>query len=241
MLFHVTLSQGRSDSIYLESSTKSKVLTFLQSVSTAVVRNIKEVVYSKDFNINYVQKPYVASDSWYKVIFVAESKNYAQTFTFFNIKKSVSPDVFEQQFKKLFIKNEPILSIFDIQYFNSPELDSDFENLFQIQYKRNSKTYIENLYCPSWDIAKEFAETLIDGELTEIRKFVHHDSTLKKDDYDYYKRVTFFLFDSDAKMSFVLPKIKKTLEPNQLKDFIKNSLTFKSKNIDSDKINLTFR
>ena len=48
-MFHFTTSYGRSDSITVESSTKSKLLTFLTTYSDAVIKNIKEIVFSKEF------------------------------------------------------------------------------------------------------------------------------------------------------------------------------------------------
>ena len=96
MIYHITTSQGRSDTFYLESSSKSKVLTFLNSVSTAVVRNIKEVVFSKKYNINYIEKEFVPSKTYYKVIVFALTKNYADTITLYNVKKTVTKDIIEK-------------------------------------------------------------------------------------------------------------------------------------------------
>ncbi len=44
-VFHITLTQGRADTLYLEANSKSDVLSFLTPITTAVISNIKEVVF----------------------------------------------------------------------------------------------------------------------------------------------------------------------------------------------------
>lgn len=240
MLFHITSTQGRADSYYLESLNLNKLLYCLRFLTTSAIRNIKEVCFSKDYNINYVSVPYVKQDSWHKVVIIAESEHYAQTYTLFNVKKSVSDEIIKSQFKKLFIRTEKITSIFDIQYYNSADSDIDYENLYQVQYKRESKTYLENFYCDSWQNAKDIFDTLIDGEITEIRKFVHHDNTIIKDDGKYHKRVGLYSTDKTKFFKLSLFKVKKTISHDDIIQTVKDNLQFNNKDIVSKDIKIAF-
>lgn len=240
--FHVTMSQGRADTFYLQSSSKSKVLTFLNSVSTAIVRNIKEVVYSKTYNINYVSKPpFVPSAVFHKVIIFAYSANHSEQFTLYNVKKSVTQQFLESEYKKMYIKDELIQGFFDISFYNEVAKDEDITRLYQVQYKRDSKTYTENFYNDSYDKVKDFFDAVIDGELIEIRKYVHLDTTVKKDDGVYRKRMSMYLTDDIRFFSSSIPKIKKTLTDSEIKTFIVQNLDIYNKNIDLDSIKLTFK
>lgn len=242
MIYHITLSQGRSDTIYLESSSKSKILTLLNTISTAVVRNIKELVYSKDYNINYVSKPFEPSPTYHKVIIFALTENYADTITLYNVKKTVTKELLQKQFKKLMINNEPIIDFFDIQFYNEGVSPTSYDNLFQVQYKRNSKTYVEKFYSDSWLKVKDVAESIIDGEITEIRKFVHYDSTVRKDDVkDYHKSVYCNITNNEAYSKFSLPKVKKSVDYKQLISLLKLNLKFKGKSITNEEIKLSYR
>lgn len=83
---------------------------------------------------------------------------------------------------------------------------------FQIQYKCNSKTHTINLDSDSWQKARDFALTIINGEITEIRQFVHEDNRIKKDDKDYISYKSIFIKDNTSSFSsFKIPKVKKIL------------------------------
>lgn len=242
MIFHVTSSQGRADTFYLHASSKSKVLNFLSLVSTAIVRNIKEVVYSKTYNINYVSKPpFVPSAVFHKVIIFAYSASYSQQFTLYNVKKSITQEYLETEYKKMYINDELITGFFDISFYNEVAKTENIDRLFQVQYKRDSKTYTEDFYSDSYEKVKDFFENVIDGELIEIRKYVHLDTTVKKDDGDYRKRMSIYVQDDTYFFSASIPKINKFLNDSQIKDYIKQNLVFYNKSIDLDSIKLTFR
>lgn len=242
MFFHITMSQGRADTFYLESSSKSKVLSFLTTLSTAIVRNIKEVVYSKNYNVNYVSKsPFVESLAYHKVIIFAYSKNYSKQFTLYNVKKSITQEQLETAYKKLFIINEPIIGFYDISFYNEIAKDENIDFLYQVQYQRNSKTYVEEFYSDSYQKVKDFFESTIDGELLEIRKYVHLDTTVKKDEGDYVKRCSFYIYDDKYQFSSFVPKLNKNFKPEIFKDLIVQNLTLNNKNIDRDKIKLTLK
>ncbi len=241
-IFHVTNSQGRADTFYLHSTSKSKILNFLNAVSTAIVRNIKEVVYSKTYNINYVSKPpFVPSAVFHKVVIFAYSANYSQQFTLYNVKKTITQEYLETEYKKMYINDELITGFFDISFYNEVAKTENIDRLYQVQYKRDSKTYTEDFYSDSPDKVKDFFENVIDGELIEIRKYVHLDTTVIKDDGDYRKRMSFYIASSGDAFSASIPKIKKSLSDVQIKDLIIQNLNFYNKNIDLDTIKLTFR
>lgn len=241
-IFHTTMSQGRGDTLYLHATSKNKLLFFLNSVSTAVIRNIKEVVYSKTFGINATATlPYIESEAYHKVVIFAYSKNYSQQFILYNVKKSVNEDFLKKEYKKLFILNEKIEGFFTIDFYNEVAQSDNIDNLYQVQYKRNSKTYTEEFYADSYQKVKDFFETIIDGELLEIRKYVHLDNSIKKDDGDYLKRMSLYITDNKFHFSASIPKIKKNLEVDDLKELITNNLNFHGKPIEKDDIKLTFR
>lgn len=241
MLFHVTCSQGRADSLYYESTSKTKILTMLNTLSTAIVRNIKEVVYSKAYNINYVEVPFVPVPTYHKVVILASSKSYAKTFTLYNVKRTVTKELLEIEYKKLFINDEPITDFFDIQFYTNPSLVKNYDNLYQVQYKKDSKTYLEDFYSDDYRKVKNFFEKIIGGELTEIRKFVHHDSTVKKDDGDYVKRVSLFISKDGGAVSTFVPKVNKNINHNVLLDSLQNTLLFQNKPIKKEEIVITYK
>jgi hypothetical protein len=175
MIFHITTRFGRSDTFHVEAISLSSLLGFFQTFSHAVVANVKEVMFSKEFNVNYVQKNYVQSDVWQRVYIHALSENKAKTFTLYNIKRTVTQEMIVDQFKKLYIEDEPIIDFSSIIFYEEGSSPIDIHNLYQVQYKRRNKTCVESFHAPSWQVAYEVAEELIDGEITEVRKYVHHD------------------------------------------------------------------
>ena len=114
--FHVTLSLGRSDSLILEADSKSDILTFFNSVSVAVVSSIKKIVYSKEVNVNHIQKVITKELYYKKIIVCAKSKTKAKMFELYNIKKTITKDIILTQFKKLNIDNEPIEDIYNVLF-----------------------------------------------------------------------------------------------------------------------------
>lgn len=51
--FHFSLKQGRSDTLVLEADTYQDIQSFCSGVSTASLINIKEIIYSKEYGINF--------------------------------------------------------------------------------------------------------------------------------------------------------------------------------------------
>lgn len=242
MKYHVTLTQGRSDTFYITTSTKAKVISFLKSISTAVLRNVKEVVYSKQFNINYIEKPFVSGNVYYKVVVFAKSENYTKKFDLYNIKKSVTQDIIVTQFKKLYINDELINDFISIDFYTEGHAPTSKDNLYQVQYKRNSQTFLEDFHAPSYQILLGVVENLIDGEITEIRKFVYHSLDVVKDDkIGYSKSVFCNIVDKDNYVKLTLPKVRTTLQPLDIKNLIVSNLEISGKKIEIDNISLTYK
>lgn len=242
MIYHITMAQGRSDTFYLHATTKQKVLNFLNTVSTAIVRNIKEVVYSKNYNINFSNDtPFIPSATYHKVIIFAYSKKYSQQFILYNVKKTITEDFLKEQYKTLLILDEPIIGFFNISFYDEVSRSENIDNLYQVQYKRNSKTYTEDFYANSYNDVKQFFINVVDGELMEIRKYVHLDTTIKKDDLDYRKRMSIYVSDSKYYFTASIPKIKREFKTEELKTIIQSSLKYYNKDIDFNSIQLTFR
>jgi hypothetical protein len=240
-LYHLTLSQGRSDTVTCESSSQTKLLDFFKTVSTAVVRNIKEIVYSKDYNINYTPSSYIEEGVYHRVVVYASSQNYSKTFVLFNIKQSVTEDKIKKQFKNLLINNEPIIDFIDITFYTEGDSPTSYNNLYQVQYKRNSKTYIENLYAKSYEQVLEFANELIGGEITEIRKFLHHDSKVKKDyGTGYFKSISFSCSVDNAFFHLKVPKVKDTFSHFELKEMVSNTFQVHTKPINKAELKLKY-
>lgn len=246
-VFHVTLTQGRADTLYLYASSKTKVLNFLNSVSTAVVRSIKEVVWSMEFKIatsgSLPSIPPPLVPSWHRVIFEVYSATYSKTYTLFGVPKTATLKGFELMFKnRLYIKGELILGIRNFYTYENASIDTDTTNLYQVQYVNGSKTYVEDFYALSDNSLRNMFSYLKLGTVTEVRKVVHLDSTIKPDDGNYLKRMGAYIADDSSYISFSIPKIKKNLNQTDIKNFIVSNLDFhNAKKIESDNIKLTTR
>jgi hypothetical protein len=240
-LFHSTLSLGRSDSIVTENTSATSLLNFLKIHSKAVVRNIKEIVFSKDYNINYTSVPFLQGDIYDKVIIQALSSSFSETYILFNIKRTVTKEDIQKEFKKLLINNEPIIDFMSITFYDKGVSPTNYNNLYQVQYKRNSKTYTENFYSKKWEDVLSIATALIDGEITEIRKFVHFDSTVKKDDgIGYYKAVTASLSSDDAYRTLKIPKVIHGISHDELTNNIADTFKVYGKDINKDDLLLKY-
>lgn len=116
MWFQVTLTQGRADSVFLEADNKNDVLNFFNSVSTAVVSSIKKIVFSKKYNINYINK-IPNNEPYYKEVLVfAKSKTYSKVFKLYNVKVSITKEQLLKSFEKLNILDEKIVDIYNVQF-----------------------------------------------------------------------------------------------------------------------------
>lgn len=107
---------------------------------------------------------------------------------------------------------------------------------YQVQYKLNSKTHTMNLYSDSWQKVRDFAQTLISGEITEIREFVHEDNRTIKDDKDYIHSKTLSMINDNGYISLRIPKIKKTVTDQLIETLVFNTVSIHNKKVNSVKI-----
>ena len=118
MLFHLTLKQGhRSDTLYLESSSETKIKNFIKTVSTADLISLKKVVYSKKFGIAYQVTNFIESKKHNEELeVIVESKNFVDLINIKYSKKDLTKDTIVKTIKKyLLLNNEPILTIISIE------------------------------------------------------------------------------------------------------------------------------
>lgn len=240
--YHISLAHQRTDTIEVQSKSKDKLLSFFNSVSKSIVRNIKEIVYSKSHNINYTPKKYIPSDTWKKVLVSARSKNHSKVFTLFNVKKTVTQRDIINNFKNLYIKTEPITDFSEILFFPEGDLSPyETKNLFQVQYKRNGKTYVEDYHCKNWNILLNALSNIIDGEITEIREYLYSDSKRNiKQFTDVSSGVSVYVSDNSSRYSFKITNLKTSVSYSKLLTHIKDTFTISNKPIKLEKINLKY-
>ncbi len=117
--YHVTLTQGRADTLTLESDSKGDILTLLNSVSTAKVKNIKKIVYSKDLQINYTNSIFQSVGFYKQVNIFVTAKGQAKTFQLRHIKKTVTKQHLIDMFKKYVLVNgNNIEDVYSIIFYN---------------------------------------------------------------------------------------------------------------------------
>lgn len=116
MFFHVTLSQGRSDSTILESSSLNDIKQFYKLVSSAILSSVKKIVYSKDLDINYSNAIINIEDTYSQLLVFCKSKTQAKVINLYNVKKSIKEKDILKSFKTLTINGEKIEDIYNIQF-----------------------------------------------------------------------------------------------------------------------------
>lgn len=117
MIFHVTLKQGhRSDTIYLESSSETKVKNFIKLTSTAILISLKKVVYSKNLDINYSITNFIETKTHNEELeIILQSKSFCDVVNIKYTKKNLTKDTIVNTIKKyLYLNGEPILNIISI-------------------------------------------------------------------------------------------------------------------------------
>ena len=117
MIFHLTLKQGhRSDTMYLESSSETKVKNFIKLTSTATLISLKKVVYSKTLDINYSITNFIETKSHNEELeIIVQSKSYCDVINIKYTKKNLDKDTIVNTIKKyLYLKGEPVLNVISI-------------------------------------------------------------------------------------------------------------------------------
>lgn len=110
-LFHVTMTQGRSDTFYVECSSSPILKNVLNEISTANVDNIKEIVLSENFKINDLPS-YEFDDFYFELNVFCSSKNYSKIIKLPYIKKNLSNEFIIKSIKRnVLINDEPIINV----------------------------------------------------------------------------------------------------------------------------------
>ncbi len=111
--YHITLKQGRSDTLTADFASVNDVKELFNQVSTAQIQNIKEIVYSKDLNINYTQKTYINDNFKEECKFIAQSEKIAKSYAIYKVKKDLTPQMLQTSLikNKIHLDNEPIQTL----------------------------------------------------------------------------------------------------------------------------------
>lgn len=114
--YSVSLKQGRTDTLTLEADSITDILTFFNTVSSAVVSSIKKIVFSKEYDINYLSSIPVYVPFYSEVLVFAKSQTKGKVFKLYFVKKTVTKEDLFKEFIKLKIEDENITDIYNIQF-----------------------------------------------------------------------------------------------------------------------------
>lgn len=238
--YHITTQLGRMDSFFLEADSFNDVAELIEQISEADIINIKKVIFSKRLKVGTTESENIIpthEDSIYKWSFFCFSNNYSKQIDLYNIKPTTTKAEIEKFLKTQLIVDEPIVGFYDDVRTDFKDFKLYDQNLYQVVYKYNSRTYTENFYSNNIPELIKFFETNISGELIEVREFELSGLSDKPDDGNYYKRVSLSITEGNKQFKTFIPNIKKNKDLNTIKDIIRNKLRFDNKIIEPDKIN----
>lgn len=178
-------------------------------------------------------------DAYYKWSFICYSENHTKQLDFFNVKTTAKRDDIIKALRKFTINGEFIQGILDDVRYDFKETIFNTDDLYQVNYRNNSKSFVEDIYSPNVDTIKYFYRNFIAGELVEIRKYEYLNIALKPDDGNYYKRLGINVISNLKSIYTAIPKIKKSINFNEAKSKISDILRFDGKKIDKDKITIS--
>jgi hypothetical protein len=114
--FQVTLNQGRTDTVTAEFFSFQDCKTFWNSVSTANITSIKEIVYSKELNIGTALTSFTPSNNnTYLNIMVRNSNGENGVINIQHPIKNLSKEQIIKSVKKnLLLNDKPITNILNI-------------------------------------------------------------------------------------------------------------------------------
>lgn len=92
--------------------------------------------------------------------------------------------------------------------------------LFQVQYKRDSKTFHDDFEATTYNDILSLFDDLSACEVTEIREYKISNQNYKIDDGNYIKSCSVFVSNEKGSYSFKIPKLKKTISDDELKTYI---------------------
>jgi len=115
-MFHITYNQGRTDNVTLEANSHLNILEFFNQVSTAGVTIIKEILFSKNYNINYIEHNRYDEPFDRELRVMVETKKHKNKIITLRFAKK---DLTKQQITKLVkqyaqVDDEPIIRVLDI-------------------------------------------------------------------------------------------------------------------------------
>ena len=95
-------------------------------------------------------------------------------------------------------------------------------SIYQVQYKKDSHTYVSDIEADSKDDVLVLFNDLVVAEVLEIRKYVYKNIKYPLDDGDYQKGVSFTLINDKLQFHKIsLKKIKKNLSITDISSYIK--------------------
>lgn len=243
-IYHITTQMGRMDSFLLEADSKEDIIELLTQISEAEIINIKKIIYSKRLKIDTNQglNDYpIFEDSIYKWSFFCFSNNHSKQIDLYNIKPHTKKEDIEKFLKTQLIVDEPIVGFYDDVRTDFKDTKLYDDNLYQVVYKYNSRTYNENFYSKNISELKKFFDNHIAGELIEIREFVTSNLSIKIDDGNYHKRISFTIKDNNLQFKSFIPNIKRNKDLNFIRNLISEKLKFNNKKILINDISLTLK
>jgi hypothetical protein len=114
--YHVTLNQGRTDTLTVEADTVSDVRTFFETVSTANITMIKKIVYSKALGIGSAHTTFLPNnqDSFLNVL-VKNKNGITGTLNISFPTKNLSNEIIIKSIKKyLTLNGDEIVEVINI-------------------------------------------------------------------------------------------------------------------------------
>lgn len=114
--YQVTLNQGRTDTLLVESDSELDVRSFFDTVSTANVTSIKKIVFSKVLGIGSMYTTYIPNNqNRYLNVLVQTEKGYTTTLNFqFPIKLLDKQKIIDSIKKNLLCNGDKITKVLNI-------------------------------------------------------------------------------------------------------------------------------
>jgi hypothetical protein len=114
---------------------------------------------------------------------------------------------------------------------------------YQITYNTNGKTLYSELHADNYQNIVDVFYELFSGELLEIREILHEDKAINEDDKNYIHSANIKVISSSKNYgySFKIPKLKKTISEEDLKNMIFSYVKIDSLKPDSLKITTNYK
>jgi hypothetical protein len=114
---------------------------------------------------------------------------------------------------------------------------------YQVQYKLNSNTYLDDFEANSHEDIKNLFSDLSSAKITEIRKYKYEGlAPIPKDDNNYvdYVKCTASVTDG-FRNTFKIVKVKKTISDQDFQDLVFQHIEIKGKKPDFISTNFNFK